>query len=209
MQSKACPPGRQRWHPVIISAIWVPSVWPTAVGKMDNCAWLNLVLSDITHHRGKQPHTSFFKEGGRFTQMIQNQGMKMTTDIQTQHWKQKSLRVCWLKRQKIPEWNQEMWLPWWVARSHLRPTRKSRGGNRARPCNVCLLSSVGLPNYHAAFLWKPNKPHASSRLFHSIRGAGGRVLWIADTVQAHGSLQAIIIQKKKEIEMYSAKDGFF
>lgn len=31
--------------------------------------------------------------------MIQNQGMKMTTNIQMQHWKQKSLQVHWLKRE--------------------------------------------------------------------------------------------------------------
>lgn len=66
MLSKACYPQRQYWSPETILAIRFLSVWPIVVAKMDNCAWLNLVLSDITHHRGKQAHTFFFKESGEF-----------------------------------------------------------------------------------------------------------------------------------------------
>lgn len=64
MQSKACHPQRQCWHPETVFAIRFLSVWPTAVVKVDNCAWLNLVLSDITHQRKAAPHI-FLQRGWR------------------------------------------------------------------------------------------------------------------------------------------------
>ena len=65
MQSKACHPQRQHWHPETVLAIRFLSVWPTAVAKMDHCAQLNLVLSDITHQRKAAPHI-FLQRGWRF-----------------------------------------------------------------------------------------------------------------------------------------------
>ena len=122
-----------------------------------------------------------------------------------QHWKLKSLPVRWLNKQKIPEWKREMWL-WLVARSHLWHHQEAKGRWQSKALLRLFTKSWGLSNYHVVFLWKLDKQHASLWLFPSLREVEGRGQGTADITQLEGTLRAIIMQNKKDIERYSAKD---